>query len=161
MEGTYTAEGCRRAERPWLINLGVCGLTFMFLESLGGVQFRNWIQCMFKVCNCGHFPSPSSLTPHQLVVYSNNTRSCLLSPRRAIRRGKSNGRWAPTLIWGCLPTIMFMLGRVFLLNLSETALAVGGPRWQPVAARLRISPPQGQDYNIIKMMSSKCVAEGI
>lgn len=57
-----------------------------------------------------------------------------------------------------------MSGRVFLLNLSEMVVTVGGPQWQPVAARLRISPPQGQDYNIIKMnklMSSKCLAEGI
>lgn len=71
----------------------------------------------------------------------------LLSPGQPIRRERAS--LAELQDGENMPTITFMLGVVVFLNLSENVFPVGGPLWQPVAARLRISPPQGQDYRII------------
>lgn len=136
---------------------GHAWLDFCVSGKSGSTRWRNWIQYMFvQMC-----------TVLQLLIswLFFLTIQNVVSFTRATHQGrKGNGRRAPTPICVCVPTITFMSGRVFLLNLSEMVVTVGGPQWQPVAARLRISPPQGQDYNIIKMnklMSSKCLAEGI
>lgn len=87
---------------------------------------------------------PPSFSTHHLVVFSNNIECC---PGQPI--GRERASLAELQNGANMPTIMFVLGMVVFLALSGNIFPVGGPRWQPVAARLRISPPQGQDYRII------------
>lgn len=113
-------------------------LDFYVSGRSGSASWPYWTQYIIYVCTF-------SLPAFQLIswlFFLPISNVVLLSPGQPIKGERAS--LAKPWYGGNMPTIMFMSS-----SHREDVLSVGGPLWQPVAARLRISPPQGQDYRRI------------